>query len=324
MDDRYSPSPLWNYNNSVKVTEEGVAKLASFKSDPVNFKLALWDPQVNGVRYLKALIFELASRLSPENRGRLRRIRHRETGSPISVTHDGDSVCMDYLLAVHELEFISRYVEPDGARVLEIGAGYGRTCHAMLSNHRVEEYWIIDLGRALALSREYLRTVLDTEAFSRVRFVSVDTTDDLDRALGTARFDLCLNVDSFAEMPPETVRNYLALIDRRCSALYVNNPVGKYLEKELDNHAQGDEVVRMALATGLLRDLLDIHDSRAVAALAPKFLSSYRPGPRWETVGDGRAVPWSYYWQAVYRRPDEPPTAGRTTGRRTGQRGDAA
>ncbi|WP_049660381.1 putative sugar O-methyltransferase [Kitasatospora sp. MY 5-36] len=317
MDDRYAPSALWEYNNSVKVTEQGVAELGSFKSEPVNFKLALWDPQVNGVRYLKALIFELATRLTPENRSRLRRIRGRELGSPITVTHDGDRVCMDYLLAVHELDFISRHLPLDGARVLEIGAGYGRTCHAIFANHRVEEYCIVDLARVLSLSRAYLGRVLAPEDFARVRFVPVDDTDDLDRALGGSRFELCLNIDSFAEMPPGTVLNYLDLVDRRCAALYVNNPVGKYLEKELDNHAQGEEVVRMALATGLLRDVLDIHDSRAVEALAPKFLSSYRPGPRWETVADGGAVPWSYYWQALYRRstapgagPDEGPDAG--------------
>ncbi|MGY0071961.1 putative sugar O-methyltransferase (plasmid) [Streptomyces sp. QTS137] len=85
------------------------------------------------------------------------------------------------------------------ARVLEIGAGYGRTCHAMLSHHRVEEHWIPDPGRALPLSWEHLRTVPGHRSFSRVGLVSVDDADDLDRALGAGRFDLCPNIDSTAD-----------------------------------------------------------------------------------------------------------------------------
>ncbi|GHB33621.1 hypothetical protein GCM10010346_65980 [Streptomyces chryseus] len=205
-----------------------MANPASFKLDPVNFELALWGPQVNGVRYRKAFIFEIASRLTLENRTRLRRIRHRETGAPLGVTHDGDSVRMEHLLAVHESEFISRHVGPGGARVLQVGAGYGRTCHSTLSHHRAEERWIADPGRALSLSREHLRAVLGHPAFSRVGFVSVDDADDPERAASS--------YVRTSTRPPRCPR-------RRCATS---------------------------------------HGSRAVAALGPKALPAYRPGPRRE------------------------------------------
>lgn len=55
------------------------------------------------------------------------------------------------------------------------------------------------------------------------------------------------------------------------------------------------------METGLLRQVLDIHDGRAVKAAVPGFLSAYRPGDGWTCVADAWAAPWSFYWQAVYK-----------------------
>ncbi|MEU8194200.1 putative sugar O-methyltransferase [Microbispora amethystogenes] len=304
---RYGQSPLWESNNRIQVTESAVADLRGFKSGTVNFKLALWDPRTNGMRYLKTLIFNLAAGLSEANRARLRRIRNRDVGDPITVRYDGEDVCMDYLEAVLELEFMSGAVPLDGLRVLEIGAGYGRTCHALMSNHDLVSYDIVDLDNALRLSRAYLGAVLDPGRFAKIRFHSVDEVDALP---ADQRFDLCVNVDSFAEMNAETVRAYLDLVAGRCRYLYVNNPVGKYLDPSLDGHAQGAEVVALALRTGPLLDVIDIHDNRAVEAQSRRFLAAYRPGDDWTCVADARAVPWTFYWQALYEK-NTPEKGGR-------------
>lgn len=295
---RYGPSAQWSHITEEHITEEAVADLAGFKSNGVNFKLALWNPKPNGVRYLKALTFALGMRLSPANVERLRRTRNREVGDPYSVRCNDEPVCLDYLQAVHEVEFIAANMPLDDARVMEIGAGYGRTCHTLLSNHELAGYTIVDLPNTLALSRRYLRAVLDPEQFAKIRFVGIDEVDEHVRG---ARFDLCLNIDSFAEMDAGTVRAYLALIDATCAHFYVNNPVGKYLDKTLDGHSQGAAVVQLALNSGLLRDIIDIHDSEAVREKVPEFVSAYRPGERWRCVAQERSVTWSYYWQALYR-----------------------
>lgn len=296
MDDTYGRSALWEHYNSTSLTDD--ADLTGFKSGGINYKLALWDPATNGTRYLKTLIHLMCSGLNPENRERLRRIGRREVGSPITVTYDGEEVCLDYLMAVHELEFIAAHTPLDGATIVEIGAGYGRTCHTVLANHDVAAYHVVDLPPSLRLARTYLGTVLDEADLARVRFHTVDEAEELFR--GTS-FDLCLNIDSFAEMDEATVRAYLALVDASCDRLYVNNPVGKYLDPSLDGHAQGRELVALALATGLLRDVVDIHDDRAVAARAPVFVDAYRPSGRWTCEADGKSTPWTYYWQALYR-----------------------
>jgi putative sugar O-methyltransferase len=293
-------SPQWEKIQEHWVTEDVALDLATFKSDRRNYNIALWNPEANGVRYLKTLVYNLATGLGADGWTRLRRIANRDVGDPLSVRLNGEPVCLDYLQAVLELEFIERGLPLRGARVMEIGAGYGRTCHAMLSNHDLAEYWIVDLTNTMRLSRAYLREVLDDERFAKVRFVDVE---DIDQVVGADPFDLCVNIHSFTEMLPETVRDYLGLIDEKCTGFYVKNPVGKFLDKKLDGHHKGDEAVRMALRTGPLREVLDVFDGEAVAAAVPAFLAAYRPGDGWTVAAHERGYPWSYFWQALYTKP---------------------
>lgn len=294
-------SPQWERINKYWVTEDAAADLTNFKSDERNCNISLWNPEVNGVRYLKTLVYNYGMELSSADWSRLRRIQHREVGDPVTVRCRGEALCMDYLQAVLELGFIEREIDLRGATVVEIGAGYGRTCHAMLANHDLSEYCIVDLKNTLRLSRRYLHEVLDEVQFGKVRFIEVDEVDD---ALESTGFDLCINVHSFTEMTPNTVRDYLDLIDQKCRAFYVKNPVGKYMDKTLDGHFKGDEAVQMALETGPLRQVLDVFDGQAVEAAVPDFLAAYCPGDAWDCVADARAVPWTYFWQAIYRKGD--------------------
>lgn len=299
MADDYGQSPQWARITSTLITEDAIADMSNFKSSGINYKMALWDPRPNGVRYLKDLIFNLGSQLSQANRVRLRRIHNREVGNPITVRCDGDALCIDYLQAVYEIEFMSSAVELDHMNVLEIGAGYGRTCHALMSNHSIETYTIIDLPNSLEVARRYLSAVLDGGQFSRMVFIANDDAASLPEA---ARYDLCININSFGEMTADVVRNYLRLVAGRCQHFYTKNQVGKYLDKSLDGHSQGDDVVTLALSTGLLRDIIDIYDSDAVRAERVKFIDAHRPGPDWVRIADGWAMPWSFYWQVMYHR----------------------
>lgn len=297
MVQRFQASPQWELISRNWVPEDAAVDLSRFKSDERNFNISLWNPAANGVRYLKTLAYNLATQLGEDDWAALRRVHNRELGDPVTVRWQGETVCLDYLQAVLEVGFIQRSVDLAGARVLEIGAGYGRTCHTLLSNHDIAEYWIVDLPNTLSLSRAYLREVLDDKQFARMMFVAVD---DIDEALRRARFDLCVNIHSFAEMMPETVRAYLDLIDEKCRAFYAKNPIGKFLDKRIDGEFKGSEPIRMALATGPLRQVLDIFDSEAVDNAIPAFVEAYRPGENWTCAAHGRALPWSYFWQAVF------------------------
>jgi len=296
--DRPNASRLWNYINRHHLRDVDLLDLENFKSGRINHKLALWNPETNGIRYLKELILNISAGLTDTEWEKLKRIQGRESGSPHAIRFRGEVVCLDYLQAVLESVVIEKNVNLRGASVIEIGAGYGRTCHALLSNYALSRYTILDLRNALNLARCYLKSVLDGYQFEKIDFIEVDRFDEAFRK----NYDLCLNIDSFAEMDADTVRVYLRFIDEYCRYLYVKNPVGKYLKNAVDNQTSGDETVSMAMETGILRDIVDIYDSEAVAAAAVKFLEAYRPSPSWICLDHGWAKPWSYYWQAVYRK----------------------
>src|SRR5882757_1570398 len=131
----YGASAMWKQIGDTQINDETIADLSDFKSNGVNARLALVDVRTNGGRFLKTLIYNLAGELSQANWVALTKIHHRELGDPVSVTYNGELVDLDYLRAVYELEFIERSVELSGAVVMEIGAGYGRTCHTLISNH---------------------------------------------------------------------------------------------------------------------------------------------------------------------------------------------
>ncbi|MER6144309.1 hypothetical protein ABT174_30420 [Streptomyces sparsogenes] len=75
---------------------------------------------------------------------------------------------------------------------------------------------------------------------------------------------------------------------------------GARVDKALDGHFKGDEAVRMALRTGPLRKVIDVFDSESVAEVVPDCIAAYTPGDSWHCVAESRAIPWSYFWQALY------------------------
>jgi putative sugar O-methyltransferase len=297
--DKPVQSALWANISKAYLTEDNLQDLSNFKSQGVNFKIALWNPHTNGVRYLKTLIYNLSAALSNSSWERLKIIKNRHEGNPFSITYKGEQVCLDYLQAVYELTFVAEHLPLDGVKILEIGSGYGRTCHAFLSNHHISAYVIIDLPNCLKLSRSYLQKVLEKDHFNKLLFVPFD---DLD-VLKHETFDLCINIDSFAEMEYGTVEYYLRMINRTCHSFYVKNPVGKYADPTLSIDRKEKEV-ELALETGLLRGFIDIHDSSSVQVQVPSFIRVYRPGVEWSCIADSWAPPWSFYWQALYVRKD--------------------
>ena len=289
-------SELWKRINTTCLSEDRLGDLSDFKSSGINFRIALWNPGTNGIRYLKTLIYNLCTELTPAQISRLGMIENRDVGQPISVRYEGITVCMDYLQALYETEYIAAHVPLTGSSVLEIGAGYGRTCHALLSCFPLGGYTIVDLPNCLALSRRYLAAVLPAPDFEKITFLT--PTEFF--AGGHTGYDLAVNIDSFAEMEADTVKKYLGCIDGSCRYFYVKNPVGKYRDPALTTAVDSEEMA-LAMKMGLLREVVDIHDNRAIAAQSGKFVAAYRPGAAWQVRDAAWAPPWSYYWQALYQ-----------------------
>jgi putative sugar O-methyltransferase len=143
----------------------------TFKSSSINYSFSLFNPRIFAEFYLKTVIYFVYDMLSDESLERLRKIDKRNRhGNPITIKKNGDEVCIDYLQSALELEFLIDHFAFDQSidRVVEIGPGYGRTCHAILSNCAIQEYFIIDLPKGVDLCRNYLSKVLSEQQFSKI------------------------------------------------------------------------------------------------------------------------------------------------------------
>jgi putative sugar O-methyltransferase len=127
-------------------------------------------------------------------------------GSPLPVPWRGRLISQD--LANSSLE-VASLREALGGRepkhVLEVGAGYGRTAHALLSIWPETEYTIIDIEPAISISRWYLTSLFPDRD---LRFV-----DAGDRAASLQPFDAAVSISSLQEMTPVEIGRYFQLLD---------------------------------------------------------------------------------------------------------------
>jgi len=276
---------LWNDIESNLFNDD--INMNNFKSSNINYRIALWNPLTRGETYLKQLIYNLCNIITKNEWKLIKNTHNRNYGNPIEINYNNTHICLDYLQAAKEASFISNDINMNNKTILEIGAGYGRTAHLLLSNYNIKEYHIIDLEGSLKLSKLYLSKVLSDEIFDKITFHNINN-------INISNIDICINIDSFAEMDKSVVINYLKLINNICDHLYIKNTVGKYKINNISNSE--------ALNTGLLTDIIDIYDQEIVKKQSNKFISAYKPNNDWTSINDSCAFPWSYYWQAIYRK----------------------
>jgi putative sugar O-methyltransferase len=77
-------------------------------------------------------------------------------------------------------------------KIVEIGAGFGRTCHVLLTmNDSIEEYIIIDLPQMIELSKIYLKKVIPNNFF-KIKFISCEDIKEFYKTPS----DLVININS--------------------------------------------------------------------------------------------------------------------------------
>jgi hypothetical protein len=128
-------------------------------------------------------------------------------GAPFPVYQNGRLISQDLANTALELDAMRRGGVSDPVRILEVGAGYGRTAHALLTLHPQATYTIVDIEPAISISRWYLTGLFGED---RLAFIRADRLD----ALEGQTFDLGLSISSLQEMTPVQVGGYLELFDR--------------------------------------------------------------------------------------------------------------
>ncbi len=150
-------------------------------------------------------------------------------GNPLSIQINGNWISQDICNSVIETNsIVSGTGNPDGFKVVELGAGYGRIASLWLSSFENVSFTIIDIPPALFLSQWYLKQVFPQLAVFEYReFASYDEVkNDFENSrirfllpqqielLPDKTFDLFLNISSLHEMTMEQIDYWFACIDR--------------------------------------------------------------------------------------------------------------
>ena len=167
----------------------------------------------------------------------LARIEEPVLGNPVSLYLNGRLISQD--LANSCLEYYSirekfAFVADRRQNIFELGAGYGRTAHFILSAQPTCRYFIVDIPPALAVAQHYLSSLFSDHkvftfrpwrSFNEVKDELVQT--DLAfllphqaEMLPDGFFDLCINISSLHEMKREQIRAYFRMIDRLTSGYF--------------------------------------------------------------------------------------------------------
>lgn len=133
-------------------------------------------------------------------------------------------------------------------RVLEIGAGLGRTAY-YVRRFGIRDYTIIDLPITNVAQTYFLGSVLGGEclqlygeAARRETIRILPPTCFFD---GEERFDLIVNVDSLTEMAPETARRYWKEVAKRTqSFLSINHEANPFTVRDLYSEYPACSVAR--------------------------------------------------------------------------------
>lgn len=256
----------------------------------INSKLASWKPNEESYRWYKSFVLAKALSLDENGFEIYKSMKNTTLGNPIGVRINKPTkitsklkknsnseyldINLDYLLVVEELTFLQNslknYQPPE--TIVEIGAGFGRTCHGIMSQYKsIHRYEIIDLPEMLKLSQSYLQKVLTEKQMKKVQFIQAQDTQKIFKTA-----DLCIQVDALQEMESETIDFYFNEVVSKCSYFFSSNPIAKYLPEHagIKSNSQSSKIV---FSLGRSRNIADIWDLQQLEILRNKHISNYQP-----------------------------------------------
>ena len=279
----FQPTKQWRLISSMfRVMLRGFG-LRDFKSTFGRF-LAAYEPY--NPRYFEALHHVYLSALEKRDVwGLLQTLEEPDLGQNDTVKVRGRRVSMDLLQSVDELYRLVEVMgwsRDDKVAICEIGAGYGRLAHVVLSAMPNARYFVFDLPESLLLAQYYL-TSLHPESKALLYPESTEGSDAAQRwseariafglphqlrSLEPRSVDAVVNIYSFMEMAPAQVAAYFDVIERL-------DPKALFIKQHKHE-------------VNLLEDSL----------LTSK---GYPIRPSWKLVHDGTSALYENVFEAVYR-----------------------
>jgi len=177
----------------------------------------------------------------------LKKLEEPLIGSPPLINYKKRRISQDICNSVFEFYSIFDNVPiKDEMKIMEIGAGYGRSAYVIHKTLPKTSYCIVDIPPALYIAQEYLKEVFPGEKIFTFRHF--DRYDKVKRDFETSRiqfltpnqlrllpakcFDLVINISSLHEMTTRQIKYYLLKIDRFCRGYFYSKQWQKSRTKD--------------------------------------------------------------------------------------------
>ena len=262
-----------------------------------NSRLAAWDPLDKSMRYYKFLLFNILRNKEVSFFDNYRKLKNTEIGNPITVNVNNTDVDIDYLFSIEEYLFIQKNIELKKLKkIVEIGAGFGRTCHALLTLiDSVEEYIIVDLPEVINLSSNFLKKAIP-EHFSKIRFIK-----NIEYLNYSYDPDLIINIDSFQEMPSVIIDDYMLNIISHSKFFYTKNPIGKYDPANVGLFGITQNQLLDVYSLGYCNDIYDLFNESILSEARKKYVKQYMPKiGEWQVINESPVEIFPYLHNVLY------------------------
>jgi putative sugar O-methyltransferase len=296
-------SKLWDGLAKDKFARIDESFLSNFRAPGnANSRLAAWDPFDTSMRYFKFLVAHQIQTKDALFFSNYARIGETALGNPVMLEGpSGEAINLDHLLSVEEYTFLRKNLSLEKiGHVVEVGAGFGRTAQALVKlTETIKKYTIIDIPEVLSLSSKYLEKVLNNEEYAKFDFVNAQALTDGRRDFYP--IDLVINIDSFQEMPRQTVEYYFDKVVNGSRFFYSKNAVGKYRPESIGLYDVDDKQLFDVLTLGLSTDIVDIFSERELSTARRKHVEQYRP-KGFTVIAQEPLGIFPYYHNVLYGR----------------------
>lgn len=154
-------------------------------------------------------------------------------GNPF-IKIDGINVTSDKIISLFDLENIEKFSKINGDRILEIGAGSGRTSECILSIKKCSNYTICDIPPAIYLSYKRLKLAFPNKKINLL--IDIDDPFILNKKIlesdisfifphqlekiNNKFYNMTIAIDCLHEMNKKTLKNYFDNISNISNKIY--------------------------------------------------------------------------------------------------------